>query len=632
MFDLIHNHERLVQILLALMVLPFAFWGVESYQRSSSTTQDLAEVAGQKITMQEFAQAQRDQQERLRSLLGRNFDAALLDTQEQRAELLDGLIQQRLLAVKSVRSNLIVTDEQLREMITRLPAFQENGRFSKARYDALLRAQGLSDVTFEARLRRDVEMQQLNGAVADSSLMAKTQVARMLAIQGQQREVSELVLSHEQFAGEVKLAPDAVKAYYDKHPGEFVVPEQVRAEYVLLSADALAARETVSEAELRSWYDNNVRAKVEERAAAKRKAEELLVQLRAAPEKFAALAKQHSQDPGSKDNDGDLGFFARGAMVKPFEEAAFKLKQGQMSGIVETDFGFHILKLTGITPTKNGEPEQRQASHILITAPAAAKDFQAMRADLEKELKKQRLGKKFAEAAETFTNLAYEQPDSLQPIADKFKLKIQQSGWLNRRASAATGPLSNQRLLDALFSPDSLKSKHNTEVVDGGPDTLLVARVIEHKPAAVKPLDEVGAEIAKKLIEQESMALASRSGAAKFAELQQGTNAALTWRSAKIIGREGKPAVHPDALKAIFRADTSKLPVYVGVELRDRGYGLYRISRVIDASPVDGAREKSLQDQLARQAAQQDYAAYLASLRAGAKIEINKVNLEKKGP
>ncbi len=631
MFDLVRNNKRLVQVLLALIVLPFAFWGMESYQSSSGTAQDLAEVAGQKITMQEFVQAQRDQQERLRSLLGRNFDAALLDTPEQRAELLDGLIQQRLLAVKSVKSQLIVTDEQLREMITGLPAFQENGRFSKARYDALLRAQGLSDVGFEARLRRDVEMQQLNGAVAESSLVAKTQLGRMLAIQGQQREVAEVLLSHEQFAGEVKLAPDAAKAYFDKHPAEFLVPEQVRAEYVLLSADALAALETVSEAELHTWYDSNVRAKFEERSAAKKKAEDLLAQLRAAPDKFGALAKQHSQDPGSKDSDGDLGFFARGAMVKPFEEAAFKLKQGQMSAIVETDFGFHILKLTGIKPARDGEPEQRQASHILITAPAAAKDFQAMRSDIEKELKKQRLGKKFAEAAENFTNLAYEQPDSLQPIADKFKLKIQQSGWLNRRANTAAGALNNQRLLDALFSPDSLKSKHNTEVVDGGPDTLLVARVIEHKPATVRPLDEVKAEIAQKLIAQESLALAIRRGAAKYAELQQGKDAGLTWGPARTIGRDGKPALHPDALKAVFRADTSKLPAYLGVELRDRGYGLYRISRVIDAPPADAAREKSLQDQLARQAAQQDYTAYVASLRAGAKIEINKANLEKKG-
>jgi peptidyl-prolyl cis-trans isomerase D len=632
MFDLVRNNKRLVQILLALITLPFAFWGIESYQRSSSLVQDLAEVAGQKITLQEFAQAQRDQQERLRSLLGRNFDPALLDTPEQRAELLDGLIQQRLLAVKSVKSNLMVTDAQLREMIVALPAFQENGQFSKARYDAMLRAQGLSDVAFEARLRRDVELQQLNGAVADASLVAKAQVGRMLALQGQQREVSEVVLSHEQFAGEVKLAPEAVKTYYDGHSAEFQLPEQVRAEFVVLSSDALAALETVSEAELRAWWDTNVRTKFDERAAARKKAEDLLAQLRAAPDKFAALAKEHSQDPGSKDNGGDLGFFGRGAMVKPFEEAVFKLKPGQMSGIVETDFGFHILKLAAVKPPKDAEPEQRQASHILISAPAAAKDFQAMRADIERDLKKQRLGKKFAEAAETFSNLAYEQPDSLQPIADKFKLKIQQSGWLARRANPAAGPLNNQKLLDALFSPDSLKNKHNTEVVEGGPDTLLVARIIEHKPAAARPLEEVKAEIAKKLIERDSMALAIKTGVAKHAELQQGKDAGLAWGQPKTVGRDGKPGVHPDALKAIFRADASKLPAYLGVELRDRGYGLYRISRVVEAPPADEARMKNQQEQMARQAAQQDYAAYLASLRAAAKIEINRANLEKKTP
>ena len=460
MFDLIHKHKIFVQVLLGLMVLPFAFWGIDSYQRGTSRAEDLAEVAGQKITLQEFAQAQRDQQERMRSLLGRNFDASLFDTPEQRAELLDELIQQRLLALKAVKSNLVVTDEHLREIITGLPSFQDNGQFSKARYDALLRAQGISDVGFEARLRRDVELQQLNGAVADSSLVAKAQVARMLAIQRQQREVSEVLLSNEQFASEVKLAPDAVKAYYDAHLADFQLPEQVRADYVVLSADALAALETVSEAELHTWYDSNVRAKFEERAVAKTKAEDLLAQLRAAPDKFAALAKQHSQDPGSKDNGGDLGFFARGAMVKPFDEAVFKLKQGQMSGIVETDFGFHIIKLTGIKPAKDGEPEQRQASHILITAPAAAKDFQAMRADIESEVRKQRVARRFAEAAETFTNLAYEQPDSLQPIADKFKLKIEQSAWLTRKADAAAGVLNNKKILDALFSTDRRNEWH----------------------------------------------------------------------------------------------------------------------------------------------------------------------------
>ena len=630
MFDLIHKHKIVVQVLLALLILPFAFWGIDSYQRGVSAVQDVAEVAGHKITMQDFTQAQRDQQDRLRELLGKNFDPALLDTPSQRAELLDQLIQQRLLVIRAVKSNLVVTDEQLREIIIGLPAFQEGGQFSKARYDALLRAQGLNDVVFEARLRRDVELQQLNGAVGESSMVSKAQAMRMLAIQGQEREVSEALLSIDQFASQVKIAPDAVKAYYDTHPGEFVVPEQVRAEYAVLDADALAALETVNEADVRSWYDANVLPKFEERAAARKQAEELLAQLRAAPGKFAEVAKQNSQDPGSKDAGGDLGFFARGAMVKPFEDAVFNLKKGQISGIVESSFGFHIIKLTGIKPAKDGDPEQRQASHILISAPDA-KDYQAMHADIEKDLKKQRLGKKFAEAAENFSNLAYEQPDTLQPIAEKFKIKIQQSGWLMREASAEDGVLNNQKILDALFSSDSLKNKRNTEVVDAGRNTLLVGRVIEHKPAAPKSLDEVKAEIERKLSNQEAMALAIKTGAAKYAELQQGKDEGLKWDAARIVGRQGKPTVHPDALKAIFRADTSKLPVYLGVELRDRGYGIYRISRVIDAPKTDAALEKAVQERLVQQAAQADSAAYIASLRAAAKVEINKANLEKKG-
>ncbi len=631
MFDLVRNNKRLVQIMLALITLPFAFWGIESYERNISIGQDLAEVGGQKITPQEFAQAQRDEQDRLRTLLGRNFDPAMFDTPEHRAELLDSLIQQRLLALQAVKSNLVVTDEHLRETITGLQAFQENGQFSKARYDALLRAQGMNDVAFEARLRSDMVLQQLNGAVADSSFVSKAQVDRMLALMGQQREVSEVGLSREQCAGEVKATPEAIKAYYDGHAAEFQVPEQVRAAYVVLNADALAAQETVNEAELRSWYDTNVRAKFEVRTAARKKADDLLAQLRAAPDKFAELAKKNSQDPGSKDKGGDLGYFARGNMVKPFDDAVFKLKPGQLSDIVETDFGFHIIKLTGIKPAKDGEAEQRQASHILISAPPAAKDFQAMRADIEKDLKKQRVGKKFAEAAEVFSNLAYEQPDSLQPIADKFKIKIEQSGWLRRRADAAFGVLNNQKILDALFSPDALKNSRNTEVVEVGPNALLAGRVLEHKPAAVRPFDEVKAEIAKKLIEEEGMAVARKRGAAALVELQQGKDAGMKWSAAKVVGRQGAPAVPAEALKEIFRADASKLPAYVGVELRDRGYGLYRISRVVAPPATEAARQKEMQQMLAQQAAQEDALAYIASLRDKEKIEINRANLEKKG-
>jgi len=630
MFDLVHKHKRLVQVMLALITLPFAFWGIDSYRRGASAALDVAEVAGQKITQQEFNQAQREQQERLRELLGAKYDPAMLDTPAQRADLLDQLIQQRLLAVHAVKSNLVVTDQQLRDIIVALPAFQENGKFSKARYDAMLRAQGMNDVIFEARLRRDVELQQLNTAVGDSVIVGKTQVARLLAIEGQQREVAEALAPIEQFAREVKLAPDAVKAYYDTHPGEFVVPEQVRAEYAVLNADVLAAQETVSEADMHSWYDSNVRAKFEARMAAKKQAEDLLAQLHQSPDKFAELAKKYSQDPGSKDNGGDLGFFARGAMVKPFEDAVFKLKPGQLSGIVESSFGYHIIKLTGIKPAKDGQPEERRASHILITAPAA-KDFQDMRAEIEKELKTQRLRKKFAEAAESFSNLAYEQPDSLQPIADKFKLKLQQSGWLARKAGAAAGPLSNQKIIDALFSPDAIKNKHNTEAVEVGPETMVVARVLDHKPAEPKPLEQVKADIAKKLTDEQAMEMAVKRGKEKFAELQQGKDAGLSWGAPKIVSRQGKPELAPAALELVFRADASKLPAYQGVVLPGRGYGIYRISRVIDAPSVDAAREKQLTQQLDRLVAQEQATAYIANLRDAAKIEINKANLEKKG-
>ena len=486
---------------------------------------------------------------------------------------------------------------------------------------------------FEARLRHDVELQQLNGAVSDSSLVGKAQVARMLAIQGQQREVSEAVLSYDQFIGQVKLAPDAVKAYYDSHPADFVVPEQVRAEFAVLNSDALAAQETVSEADMHSWYDSNVRAKVEERAAAKKKAEDVLAQLRAEPDKFAELAKQYSQDPGSKDNGGDLGFFTRGDMVKPFEDAVFKLKPGQLSGIVESSFGFHIIKLTGIKPAKDGEPEQRRASHILIAAPPAAGGFQRDAWRYRKRAEKAASGQENSPKRRKSSAIS---PTSSRTACNRSPTSSSSScsspDGSRARPATADGVLNNQKILDALFSPDAVKNKHNTEAVEVAPQTMLVAaRVIEHKAASVRPLDEVKDGIAKKLIEQDAMALAVKRGAADYAELQQGKDAGLAWGAAKIVGRQGKQPVDRGSATGDFRHRCQQ-----AAGLRGRGTARPRLRPLPDfardrrAAGRCGAAEGAAGATGAASGAG-GLAAYIASLRAAAKIEIIRENLEKKG-
>lgn len=623
MFDFVHNHKLLLQIILGLIMLPFAFFGLDSYQRVFNSNAEVADVAGTKITDQEFSRALREQQERLGRAL-RGIDPSLLDTPEMRGELLEGLITQRLLTVYGLKHNLMAGDEQLRQLIAVEPAFQENGKFSHATYSAMLRAQNLTEQAFEANLRHDVAMQQLLAGVAESGFVSATVARRLAMTRGEQREVAELVLTPEQFSPQVKLAPEAIEAFYQSNKPRFQIPEQLRAEYVTLSAVGLAGQEQLAVGEARKWYDDNMGVKFAERSVAKSKADEALAEVQKNPGNFPEIAKKYSQDPGSKDKGGDLGFFGRGMMVKAFEDAAWKLRPGQVTGLVESDFGFHIIKLAAI------KGDERQASHILVPAPQV-KAFEAMQVEIERDLKKQRAAKKYAESAEVFSNTAYEQADSVQPLSDKFKLPVQKSEWITRQGlpgATPQSPVGHPKLLAALFSEDVLKNRRNTEAVEISSGVLVVARLLEHKPVVTRPLDEVRGDVVKILTRQEALTLAQKAGVEKLAALTKGEQAG-TWGAAKLISRDTPQGFKPEALSSVFHIDAGKLPGYSGLQ-SEAGYVLYRVSKVVPLQSIDAEKEKGVRQQLARVVAAQEYQAFVGGLRENAKVQINKAALEKR--
>ena len=629
MFDFVTRHKRLLQLLLVIFIVPpFAFWGIDSYQRSFTTGNDVANVDGQKISEQELGEQLKQQQDRMRSLLGAGFNAATFDTPEIRARILDSMIAQRLLLLQAVRGNLAITDAQLREVIASTPGFQEGNQFSRARYEETLRREGYTPVMFEASLRRDLILQQYTSAIGDSGIASKAASRQIAASRAEQREASEYTISAESFASRVKIEPQAEQAYYDANRSQFLVPEQVRVEYVVFSNEAMQALEPIGEDEIRSWYESHIdqyREKEErqashilitvkagasdaDKAKARDKAQSLLDQVRKSPASFGDLAKKHSDDPGSASKGGDLGYFSLGMMVKAFEETAFRLKANETSGLVESDFGFHIIRVTGIKPAKGRGLEQ-------------------VRAEIERELKKQRAGRKFAEAAEAFSNLVYEQPDSFKPVAEKYKLATQTSGWVTRQ-SAPVQVLNNQRVLSALFTDEAMKNRRNTEAMEVVPGTLVSARVIEHRPAATRPIGEVRGEIARHLLQKEAAALAHKEGVAKLEELRKGHAGAVQFGPARTLSRDDAKGVGPEILAAIFRADRSKLPAYAGIA-QPNGYVLLRIGKVTDID-VDEAKLKNLQAELGRATGTQEFQAFLASLRTNATVEINKALLEKK--
>jgi peptidyl-prolyl cis-trans isomerase D len=630
MFDAVRNNKRIVQVFLALITLPFAFWGIDSYMRGTGAGSDLASVGETKISMLQFEQAMRERQDQLRQSLGTAFRPEMMNSPEVRRGILNGLIDERLLMLEAGDKRLTTSVPALQQFIAGMPAFQENGKFSDSRYQALLRAQGMLPEQFEARLRQELMLQQLIGTISNAAFVSRTQAESMLRIQAEKREVSKFEIAAASFAEQVKVTPEEARRFYDENIKRFELPEQVKAEYVVLSLDALMPGIEVSDAEIQSWYDDHrgdYGIPEERRAShilitpeseggadkekAKAQAEEVLREVRRDPARFTELARQYSKDPGSAEKGGDLGFFARSMMVKPFDDAVFALKDGEISDLVETDYGYHIIRLDDVREAKE-------------------RPFAEVRGEIEGELKRQAASRQFAEAAETFQNLVYEQSDSLQPAADRFQLKIEQSDWIPRnpdpQTRAALGTLDNDSLLSRLFSEDAVKEKHNTEAVETAMNTLVAARVLEHRAAEIRPFETVEAEIEKRLKNEQAMKQARDTGAARLAELRKGEDS-IQWQPAQEVSRMDAAQLPETALRVIFKADVRELPAYVGVDLDD-DYALFKITRVEQPKDIDENQIKALERGYAGLVGREDLAAYLSSLRARHKIDVNAALLE----
>ena len=616
MFDLVTKNKRVIQVFLALIAITFATWGIESYTQFRSSRDTVASVDGMEISRREFAEELRRQQEQMRRMFGGAIDPALLDTPESRVAVLEGLISQRLLAREAARGHMIMSREAVIDAITSAPEFQEDGKFSTAKYSAYLASRGISDQGNVAELQSQIPLARVAGAISETAIAPRSVAARLAALEAQKREIAEVRISEKQFLPQVKIVEAQVKAHYDANQADYRTPERVRAEYVVLSAEALSRQDPPTEAEIKASYDsraNQFRVEEQRRAShvlvkTKDEAEKVLQEAKKAPARFAELAKKHSQDPGSAEKGGDLGWFGRGMMVKPFEEAVFKLGQNEMQ-VVESEFGYHVIRLTGVQPGKT-------------------RPYEEVKKELTDELARVKGQRRFAEAAETFSNLVYEQSDTLKPAAERFKLPVQQTGWISKSARQELGALDNPKLLAALFTSDAIKNRRNTDAIEVAPSTLVAARITDHQPAAQRSFEEMKGEVAEQLRRREAAALALKEGTAKLEQLRKGQDAGLKWSAPRVVSRREAQGLSGNMLRQVMSADTAKLPVYIGVPLPDAGYALIRISKVIDEPVKDGDPQVSARAAQLFGGAQ--YEAYIASLRAQADVEINQKNLEAK--
>jgi peptidyl-prolyl cis-trans isomerase D len=340
-----------------------------------------------------------------------------------------------------------------------------------------------------------------------------------------------------------------------------------------------------------------------DKAKAKEKAAALLAQVRKSPDTFADVARKNSQDAGSAPSGGDLDFFARGAMVKPFEDAAFSMKKGDISDLVESDFGFHIIKLVDIKSPKQ-------------------KTFDEVKPTIEADLRTQQAQRKFAEVAETFTNAVYEQSDSFKQIADKLKLEVKTASNLQRKPLPdVKGALANAKLLTAIFNPDSVEKKRNTEAVEVAPNQLVSARITQYAPARVLPLAEVRNDVRERLVNSRAAELAKKDGAAKlFAWKAQPDSAKLA--TAVVVSRDQPQAISPVVLDKVMHADTATVPAWIGVDLGSQGYALVRVNKVMERTEPKEEQAKQERGQYGQWVASAESQAYYELLKNRYKAQI----------
>ena len=625
MFDFFRKHTWLLKIVLGFVVLAFVGGGVyQGYGSFTGNETTVAKVDGRKITRNEWDLAQRDQIERVRRQMP-NVDAKLFDTPEMKRQSLDVVVRERVLLAAADKLHLTTTDERLQRLFVSDPQFaflrNSDGSVNK---DALS-AQGMSSEMFAQRLRQDLSLRQVAQGITGTVFAPLGATNAALDAMFQQREVQVQQFATKDLAAKVAPTDADIEAYY-KNPAnaaQFVAPEVANIEYVVLDLESLKKGITVSADDLQKYYTENTQrytsteerrashilvkvdagASSADRAKARSKAEGLLVDVKKNPAAFADIARKNSDDPGSAEKGGDLDFFGRdGLAAKPLEDAAFKLKADEISDLVESDFGYHIVKLTA---RRGGEK----------------KPFEAVRAELENEVRTQLAQKKFSDTAVEFTNMVYEQPDSLKPVVDKLKLEMRSAQNLKRTpAPGVTGSLASPKFLEALFGAEAIRNKRNTEAIEVAPSTLVSGRVVKHEVARQRPLADVKVQVRDRLVTVQAAALARKQGAARLADLRAAPATAMT-ESAVTLSRAQQRELPGALVDAAMKVPTATLPAFVGVDLGDQGYAVVKIGKVLGRDPVTADASRA-QSQYAQAWGDAESQAYYNALKSRFKVEI----------
>ena len=608
--------KTIIGIIVALM----AFTGIEAiFQASTNTKQDVAKVNGEAITQTELSQAVDMQRRQLMQQLGKDFDASLLDEKLLRDAALKGLIDRKLLLQGAADSKFGFSEAALDQVILQTPEFQVDGKFSAERFDQVIRQLGYSRLQFRQMLTQEMLIGQVRAGIAGSGFVTDAEVLAFARLEKQTRDFATVNIKANPAA--VKLTDDEVKAYYDQHAKEFMTPDQVVIDYLELKKSSFFDQVTVKDEDLQAAYQKETANLAEQRRAAhilievndkvseaqaKAKIEEIQARL-AKGEKFEALAKEFSQDPGSANNGGDLGYAGPGVYDPDFETALYALNKDQVSAPVRSSFGWHLIKLLG------------------VEAPQVP-TFASLKDKLTRELKTQQVEQRFVEATKQLEDAAFEASDLAQPASD-LKLTVHTSAPFGREGGE--GVAANRAVVTAAFSPEVLDEGANSTAIELDPETIIVLRAKEHLKPKQLPLESVAAAIRTQMAKERASAAAKAHADELIASLRDGKTAlnqpvdGQAWKVTEAATRS-QEAIDPAVLQALFRMPkpaAKDKPTFTTVTLADGSLVIVRLNGVNEAAAPSDEEKAQYRRFLASRVGQQDFAAYRKQLESKADIK-----------
>jgi peptidyl-prolyl cis-trans isomerase D len=473
-------------LVIILITIPFAFWGIESYIGGGGK-EYAAMVDDDEIPVYQLDNAYSNQLARLNQQFGKNIPYS---NAQIKAQVLEQLINAVVLEKNSYSSGYRISDDNLKKSIATL--FSREGKFDRDYFENIVAANGMTITQYENRLRNELRVVQKQDAILATAILTEVEARRLAALEQQEREIRMIKFVTDTDSADIVVTDQEIEDYYNANIDRYMSPEKVSVEYVDITAEDLEGGIEIDEARLSSMYDDYKRVilKNEERKAShillqtgtseENSAEKVMVRIRELQQKldegaaFEELAREYSEDPGSAEQGGDLGWVATGEMVKPFEDVLFSLDKGEVSDVVETQFGLHLIKLED------------------IRTPEVA-TFAEKRGDFERELKQEILGSMFYDISESMAITAYENPDSLDAVVDAVNKQPGKTELFTR--DSGTGIAENEKFRNAAFSSAVLENGLNSDIIEITPNHVAVLRLLKHEPASKKPLAEVRADI-----------------------------------------------------------------------------------------------------------------------------------------